>query len=60
MIKAVKKIPFVFLLVCLFASGFVVAEETAGLTKLSEHVYAEVVSQLLSGEELDFVSRYVI
>ena len=40
--KALKKIPFVLLLVCLFAPGLVIAEETAGLTKLSEHVYAAV------------------
>ena len=40
--RALKKIPFALLLVCLFTPGFVVAEETAGLTKLSEHVYAAV------------------
>ena len=40
--KAVKKIQFVLLLACLFAPGFVAAEETTGLTKLSEHVYAAV------------------
>ncbi len=38
--RIAKKIPFVLLFVCLFAPGFVVAEETAGLTKVSEHVYA--------------------
>jgi glyoxylase-like metal-dependent hydrolase (beta-lactamase superfamily II) len=37
-----KKIPFVLLFVCLFVPGLVIAEETAGLTKLSEHVYAAV------------------
>ena len=40
--ETVKKIPFAILLMCLFSPGFVVAEETAGLTKLSEHVYAAV------------------
>jgi cyclase len=40
--EAVKKIQFVLLSVCLFAPGLVAAEETAGLTKLSEHVYAAV------------------
>jgi glyoxylase-like metal-dependent hydrolase (beta-lactamase superfamily II) len=37
-----KKIQFVLLSVCLFAPGLVSAEETARLTKLSEHVYAAV------------------
>jgi cyclase len=40
--EAIKKIRFVLLSVCLFVPGFVAAEETTGLTKLSEHVYAAV------------------
>jgi cyclase len=40
--EAVKKIQFMLVLVCLFMSGLVAADETAGLTKLSEHVYAAV------------------
>lgn len=40
--RVVKKMPFVLLLMCIFLPGLVIAEETAGLTKLSEHVYAAV------------------
>lgn len=40
--KVVERIQFVLLSVCLFAPGLVAAEETAGLRKLSEHVYAAV------------------
>lgn len=40
--KMSKKISFAFLFMYSFVPGFVFAEETAGLTKLSEHVYAAV------------------
>jgi glyoxylase-like metal-dependent hydrolase (beta-lactamase superfamily II) len=39
---ALRKIQVVLLLVCLMACGSAMAEETGGLTKLSEHVYAAV------------------
>lgn len=39
---AAKRIQFVILSVCLLVPGIVAGEETAGLTKLSEHVYAAV------------------
>ena len=35
-----RKMQVALLLLCLSVPGFVMAEETAGLTKLSEHVYA--------------------
>jgi cyclase len=40
--KAVKKLSFVLLLACLFVPGLVFAEDSNGLVKLSEHVYAAV------------------
>jgi cyclase len=39
---AVIKVSFVLLLVCLFVPGLVSADDSNGLTKLSEHVYAAV------------------
>jgi cyclase len=40
--STVKRMQVALLLVCLIASGSAMAEEAAGLTRLSEHVYAAV------------------